>query len=302
MRSCSMTCSGYPRNEASTNPSGHPSLAPASASSQNSDSTIYSASPMTYSATWAIEVFPEQHCPTGGRSNRESRNDYYRARYYASGTGRWISPDWSAKVEPVPYAKLDDPQTLNLYAYLGDNPLSGVDATGHGWWKNFRQRVANFFTFHGWKTNAQLAKVTATVTSARVLPSGASVPGNKAPDQVQPGVKNLKGTYTPSDRPGSEEPYSAHYDDYGRQIGRTDYTGQPDPSTHPDPHYHTREYGPGYGPKGKESGPFPGEHPNDSAQPPSPGGGPGVEPVEPAAPEPAPELPDLPIPFSIDPF
>jgi hypothetical protein len=30
--------------------------------------------------------------------------------------GRFMSPDWSAKVEPVPYAKLDDPQSLNLYA------------------------------------------------------------------------------------------------------------------------------------------------------------------------------------------
>jgi hypothetical protein len=45
--------------------------------------------------------------------------------------GRWLSPDWSAKVEPVPYAKLDDPQTLNLYAYLMNSPLGGVDADGH---------------------------------------------------------------------------------------------------------------------------------------------------------------------------
>ncbi len=33
------------------------------------------------------------------------------------------------------------------------------------------------------------------------------------------------------------EPYSAHYDDYGRQVGRTDYTSQPDPSTHTNPHH-----------------------------------------------------------------
>ena len=45
--------------------------------------------------------------------------------------GRFMSPDWSAKEEPVPYAKLDDPQTLNLYAYLQNNPLGGVDADGH---------------------------------------------------------------------------------------------------------------------------------------------------------------------------
>jgi hypothetical protein len=32
---------------------------------------------------------------------------------------------------PVPYAKLDDPQTLNLYSYVYNNPLSGIDMDGH---------------------------------------------------------------------------------------------------------------------------------------------------------------------------
>jgi hypothetical protein len=45
--------------------------------------------------------------------------------------GRWLSPDWSAKAEPVPYAKLDNPQTLNLYAYVGNNPLTRRDLDGH---------------------------------------------------------------------------------------------------------------------------------------------------------------------------
>lgn len=45
--------------------------------------------------------------------------------------GRWLSPDWSAKEEPVPYAKLGNPQSLNLYDYMLNNPLGGVDADGH---------------------------------------------------------------------------------------------------------------------------------------------------------------------------
>lgn len=45
--------------------------------------------------------------------------------------GRFMSPDWSEKVTPVPYAKLDDPQSLNLYAYVGNNPLSKADPDGH---------------------------------------------------------------------------------------------------------------------------------------------------------------------------
>ena len=68
---------------------------------------------------------------TGKERDQESGNDYFGARYYASSMGRWLSPDWSAKVMPVPYAKLDDPQSLNLYAYAGNNPLSRVDRDGH---------------------------------------------------------------------------------------------------------------------------------------------------------------------------
>jgi RHS repeat-associated protein len=68
---------------------------------------------------------------TGKERDTESGNDYFGARYYSSAMGRFLSPDWSAKVAPVPYAKLDNPQTLNLYAYVGNNPLSRRDLDGH---------------------------------------------------------------------------------------------------------------------------------------------------------------------------
>jgi len=68
---------------------------------------------------------------SGKERDVETGNDYFTARYYNSNTGRFLSPDWSAKVEPVPYAKLDNPQSLNLYAYVLNNPLSGIDADGH---------------------------------------------------------------------------------------------------------------------------------------------------------------------------
>jgi RHS repeat-associated protein len=68
---------------------------------------------------------------TGKERDTESGNDYFGARYYGSTMGRFLSPDWSAKEEPVPYAKLDDPQSLNLYAYVRNNPLTRVDPDGH---------------------------------------------------------------------------------------------------------------------------------------------------------------------------
>jgi RHS repeat-associated protein len=74
---------------------------------------------------------PTEHHFTGKERDSESGNDYFEARYYSSAMGRFISPDWTAKVEPVPYAKLDDPQTLNLYAYVGNNPMTRDDDDGH---------------------------------------------------------------------------------------------------------------------------------------------------------------------------
>ena len=68
---------------------------------------------------------------TGKERDTESGNDYFGARYYASSMGRFLSPDWSAKVMPVPYAKLDNPQSLNLYSYVWNNPLSRNDPDGH---------------------------------------------------------------------------------------------------------------------------------------------------------------------------
>ena len=42
-----------------------------------------------------------------------------------------MSPDWATKPYPVPYSKLDNPQTLNLYAYVGNNPMNRFDPDGH---------------------------------------------------------------------------------------------------------------------------------------------------------------------------
>jgi RHS repeat-associated protein len=77
-------------------------------------------------------------------------NDYFEARYYSNVLGRFISPDWSDHPSPVPYATFSDPQTLNLYAYMRNNPVSGADANGHcggfldvGCWVDLAMEVIN---------------------------------------------------------------------------------------------------------------------------------------------------------------
>jgi RHS repeat-associated protein len=93
-------------------------------------------SSLPYGDSESCGASPTEHLFTGKERDSESGNDYFGARYYASTMGRFMSPDWSAKEEPVPYAKLDDPQTLNLYSYLWNNPLAGADADGHAGCKN----------------------------------------------------------------------------------------------------------------------------------------------------------------------
>jgi RHS repeat-associated protein len=57
--------------------------------------------------------------------------DYFGARYFSSAQGRWMSPDWADKPEPVPYGKLNNPQSLNLYGYVLNNAMSQKDDDGH---------------------------------------------------------------------------------------------------------------------------------------------------------------------------
>jgi len=68
---------------------------------------------------------------SGKERDTESNNDYFGARYYDNNIGRWMTADWAAKATTVPYASFGDPQTLNLYGFVANNPLNKVDADGH---------------------------------------------------------------------------------------------------------------------------------------------------------------------------
>ncbi|MCU1242537.1 MAG: repeat protein [Candidatus Acidoferrum typicum] len=63
---------------------------------------------------------------TGKERDTESGNDYFGARYFGSSMGRFMSPD------PVVITteRLQNPQQLNLYAYVANNPLRYIDPTG----------------------------------------------------------------------------------------------------------------------------------------------------------------------------
>ncbi|MCC6589100.1 MAG: transposase [Bryobacterales bacterium] len=71
---------------------------------------------------------------SGKERDAETGLDYFGARYFSGAQGRYTTPDWSENPEPVPYADFSDPQTLNLYTYARNNPLSVTDPDGHCPW------------------------------------------------------------------------------------------------------------------------------------------------------------------------
>ena len=68
---------------------------------------------------------------TGKERDTESGLDMFGARYYGSSLGRFMTPDWAAKPIDVPYANFGNPQSLNLYSYVNNNPTTTRDPDGH---------------------------------------------------------------------------------------------------------------------------------------------------------------------------
>ena len=81
---------------------------------------------MTSSALCAANLCFLRCRSTGKERDAESGNDYFGARYYSSAMGRFMSPDPSQ----LDYADQTNPQSLNLYSYVRNNPLINTDLTG----------------------------------------------------------------------------------------------------------------------------------------------------------------------------
>jgi RHS repeat-associated protein len=78
-----------------------------------------------------INACPQNYKFEGKERDTETGNDDFGARYYSNRFGRWLSADWSSIPAPVPYANLTNPQTLNLYSMVADDPESFADLDGH---------------------------------------------------------------------------------------------------------------------------------------------------------------------------
>jgi RHS repeat-associated protein len=75
---------------------------------------------------------------TGQILDPESGLYYYGARYYDPDLARFISPD---PIVPSP----GDPQSLNRYTYVRNNPVKYIDPTGHSFWSAIGNLFSGFF-------------------------------------------------------------------------------------------------------------------------------------------------------------
>jgi RHS repeat-associated protein len=149
------------------------------------------------------------HRYTGQQRDLEGPGlDFFHARYFSGAQGRFTSPDFSPRPQPTAYALRTDPQTLNLYGYLRNNPLATIDADGHGdfaimfsaWVtsniaisgpKQFLQDIvvggekgAESFAYNTVKTAVALSQGPAGVATMMAFPPKALVPSNQTQAEV----------------------------------------------------------------------------------------------------------------------
>jgi RHS repeat-associated protein len=126
---------------------------------------------------------------TGQLRDAETGLDYFGARYFSGAQGRFTSPDefnggpvdpfTGQQIQqpgPLPYADITNPQSLNKYTYVLNNPLRYTDPDGH-------------CVFAGLDTLACAAAVTATAAAG----AGAIYYGKKLGEAI--------GAYFSQDQP-----------------------------------------------------------------------------------------------------
>ena len=180
-------------------------------------------------------------------------------RYYDPDTGRYLTPD------PIGLEA-----GINLYAYAAGSPVNLIDPDGRNplliIWGIIEIALSVYDAYDTLQTVADpcagdIEKGTAAglFVLGMILPGGAYSSlddvglylAKKAPEQITPGIKILKGQYI--DDLGRVQTWTAHYDEYGRLTGRTDYNAGNKAAGIPDTHHHTREYNDKY-PDGRRTG------------------------------------------------
>ena len=85
--------------------------------------------PYGYTLTGSQAISCSEYKYNGKELDEKTGLYYYGARYYHSTIGRWVSADPLYLVDPS--RQLSNPQALNLYSYVENNPIIYMDPLGH---------------------------------------------------------------------------------------------------------------------------------------------------------------------------
>jgi RHS repeat-associated protein len=92
--------------------------------------------PYGFERVYTQNLANQNYKVTGKERDSESGLDNFGARFDSSNLGRFMTPDWAGRPTTVPYAVFGDPQSLNLYGYVRNDPVTLADADGHNWIKD----------------------------------------------------------------------------------------------------------------------------------------------------------------------
>ena len=156
---------------------------------------------------------------TGKERDSETGLDYFDARYYGLNMGRFMSPD------PLG-GHNEDPQTLNRYSYVRNNPLSLTDPTGLDFNLQCTQTKDNASTCQGGvagttttDANGKSTFTATVVTSASLQDqnSGNTATVNENGVQITTGGQTYQGSFI-SNTPAADIQGSGQLTDFSFHI------------------------------------------------------------------------------------
>jgi RHS repeat-associated protein len=119
----------------------------------------------THSNTGSVDFY--QHRYTGQEQDPETGLYFYNARYYNPVLGRFISPD---SIVPEP----GNPQSLNRYSYVENNPVNRIDPSGHFSFGRFFKTVAKVAIQVGMVVASIAATLTGNVWAVPIIAAAGS--------------------------------------------------------------------------------------------------------------------------------
>ncbi len=197
---------------------------------------------------WRYGSFDEQRKFAGHEYDRDTDLSYMESRYYNGGIGRFISQDpaylllGDADFEQRYGRKLEqhlaDPQQLNSYSYVANNPLTYVDETGEiaplliaGALIAWQTAEAGLTAYDAYSTYQTVTSANATkaekTTSVALFALGVAGPGGgykSAGDGALKGLRNLDKAWDvvrASEKHGWGNPKTLlrHFNDHGADFG-----------------------------------------------------------------------------------